>query len=251
MRLAPFWRYYGGKNRSARLYPQPEHDTIIEPFAGAAGYSCRYPDKKIVLVDKSPVIVGVWRYLIAASEQEILQLPDVPDGGTVDDLSVCQEARWLIGFWLSTGSATPKKSPSARARRDGMSATHWSGWGYKPRNRIAEQVKMIRHWTVVEGDYTDAPNIEATWFIDPPYNNKAGSYYPQQPDNFQELGMWCQERKGLVMVCENTGADWLPFKHLAETKSNEGEKGKGKSSEVVWFNRQPRTCWGKQKGLFQ
>jgi hypothetical protein len=34
--LRPFWRYYGGKWRAAPRYPRPTHDTIIEPFAGAA-----------------------------------------------------------------------------------------------------------------------------------------------------------------------------------------------------------------------
>ena len=72
MKLAPFWRYYGGKNRAAKWYPAPEHDTIVEPFAGAAGYSCRYSDRKVILIDKSPIIAGMWRYLIKASPAEIL-----------------------------------------------------------------------------------------------------------------------------------------------------------------------------------
>lgn len=39
--LKPFWRYYGGKYRAAPRYPVPLHRTIVEPFAGAAGYSLR------------------------------------------------------------------------------------------------------------------------------------------------------------------------------------------------------------------
>ena len=82
------------------------------------------------------------------------------------------------------------------------------------RQRIALQVDRIKHWQVIEGDYTTAPDIEATWHIDPPYNNKPGKYYPYQPDSFADLGQWCTTRKGLVMVCENDGAEWLPFKPL-------------------------------------
>ena len=41
-RLRPFFCYYGGKWRAAPKYPPPEHDTIVEPFAGAAGYATRY-----------------------------------------------------------------------------------------------------------------------------------------------------------------------------------------------------------------
>jgi hypothetical protein len=37
--LKPFFNYYGGKWRVARRYAPPEHDLIIEPFAGAAGYA--------------------------------------------------------------------------------------------------------------------------------------------------------------------------------------------------------------------
>jgi hypothetical protein len=245
--LAPFWRYYGGKNRAAPLYPQPEHDTIIEPFAGAAGYSCRYADRRVILVDRSPVIAGIWRYLIATPAAEILRLPDIPEGGTVDDLPVCQEARWLAGFWLNDATVTPGKTASKRALQDDG---RMRGWKARTRQHIASQVDRIRHWTIIEGEYHDAPDIEATWHVDPPYNNKAGRYYPEQPADFGALADWCRARRGLVMVCENAGADWLPFRPLANINSNGGAHGKGKSREVIWLNRRPATSWGVQASLF-
>ena len=235
--LPPFWRYYGGKNRSSRKYPPPENGVIVEPFAGAAGYACRHYQYKVVLLDKSPIITGLWRYLIRTSAAEILSLPDVPEGGTVDDVPVCQEARWLMGFWCNSGNVNPAKRPSARARNDGQKASNWSGWGYKSRDRVARHVDQIRHWEVLEGGYQDSPDITATWFIDPPYNNKAGRLYPYQPDDFEELGRWCQTRRGLTIVCENEGADWLPFSYFGSFKSQEGTRGKGKSREAIWVNR--------------
>jgi len=43
--------YYGSKSKLAQHYPTPKYDTIVEPFAGAAGYSL-YGDnwKKNVLL---------------------------------------------------------------------------------------------------------------------------------------------------------------------------------------------------------
>lgn len=250
--LAPFWHYYGGKNRAAVHYPQPEHETIIEPFAGAAGYSCRYPDRKVVLIDRSPIIAGIWRYLIATPAAEILRLPDIPENGTVDDLpsDLPQEARWLIGFHLQTGRPAPSKRPSAFHRI--AKAQGWvGGWHSVTRARIAQQVDRIRHWTIIEGEYHDAPDVVATWHVDPPYANEAGSRYPEQPDSFDDLGIWCRGRQGLVMVCENEGAAWLPFKPLATIPSAQTRKGSAKRSrEVIWLNRRPATSWGVQASLF-
>jgi hypothetical protein len=245
--LAPFWRYYGGKNRAARLYPQPEYGTIIEPFAGAAGYSCRYHDRRVILVDKSPIIAGIWRYLIAVKPAEVLAIPDIPEGGTVDDLPACQEARWLAGFWCNDASTHPRKRPSGFALADTSGVR---GWGARSRRRIAQQVAKIRHWQIIEGDYTEAPGIEATWHIDPPYDNRAGSHYKEQPGNFAELGDWCRTRRGLVMVCENDGADWLPFKRLAAIQSNPSKRGGKRSAEVIWLNRRPKVWQGVQQSLF-
>ena len=85
------------------------------------------------------------------------------------------------------------------------------------RDRVASQVDAIKHWRVIEGDYTEAPDAEATWFIDPPYNNKAGSHYPWGCDkiDYNALGQWCHQRRGQVIACENEGATWLPFRPFA------------------------------------
>ena len=89
MRLKPFFTYFGGKYRAAPKYPTPEHDVIVEPFAGSAGYAMRHPHHKVILNDLDEKVAGTWEYLINVSEDEILSLP-IYDGtwATVDDLNL-------------------------------------------------------------------------------------------------------------------------------------------------------------------
>src|SRR5881296_3825018 len=111
--ILPLFPFYGSKWRDARRYPAPHNGHVIEPFAGSAGYSLWHAPPRVTLCDVDPIIVGVWRYLIAVSERELRALPDLEPGQCVDDLGLCQEARWLIGFWLNRGSAQPKKTRTA------------------------------------------------------------------------------------------------------------------------------------------
>lgn len=235
--LLPFFTFYGGKWRSAPHYPPPVFNTIVEPFAGSAGFSVRYPQCGVTLVDADAAIVETWRYLIRVSPAEILRLPDVFNGQTVDDLSVAPEARLLIGWWLNKGASTPCKTPSAWMRL-GTHATSY--WGESIRNRIASQVEQIRHWKVVQGTYADAPPSRATWFIDPPYE-KAGRHYRcgSNAIDYGALGEWCRSRDGQVIVCENEGAAWLPFSTFRGTKASPAKHGGKVSHEVVWLNHTP------------
>lgn len=224
--LRPFWSYYGsawGKTRRG-AYPRPVFDTIVEPFAGAAGYSCHHPDRNVVLCDLDPTIAGLWRYLIRVSASEVLALPDVPPDGDVASLAVCEEARWLIGWWC--GRARPRVATSATSwvERYGKASTALF-WGHAARERIAEQVEAIRHWRVFECDYRDAPvSGEATWFVDPPYSSKAGAAYQcsNAGIDFDDLGRWCWERSGQVIACEADGASWLPFSPCGSHRATRG-----------------------------
>lgn len=230
--LKMFWPFYGGKWRFAPKYPAPRFDSIIEPFAGAAGYSLRYADRKVTLVEKDPVIAALWRYLVRVTPAEILGLPlDVTD---VRSLPVAEEAQSLIGWWINKGTERPRRTPS-KWFRDGLRPK--SFWGSEIRERIANQVESIRHWTIVEGDYSAAPDVEATWFIDPPYANKAGEMYrcSSKALDFQSLGAWCRGRRGQTIVCENAGATWLPFEHFAPFYGARGSKRQDRTDEVVWI----------------
>lgn len=225
----PFFCLFGGKWRAAPHYPQPEYDEIVEPFAGGAGYSLRHPQKRVTLYDEDPVIAGVWDYLIHATRNEILRLPEKVES-TVN-LSIPQEAKWLIGFWLNKASTRPGITPSAWTRSGIRPNSHW---GMAIRQRIADQVDLIRHWQIHNTTYELAQNREATWFIDPPYNCEAGRRYRHHDIDYSSLSTWCQNRKGQVVVCEIHGAKWLPFQPFRVIKATAGSRGKGYSREVIW-----------------
>ena len=242
--LRPFFGFYGGKWRDAvKHYPPPTHDVIVEPFAGSAGYSLRYYDRRVILYEIDPVLCAVWDYLIRVKPSEILSIPDVPlakddqalngqplADWTVEDMDIPQEARWLVGFWMNRGTASPRKRPS-KWMRDGIRPG--SFWGDRVRRTIAGQVEAIRHWEIRECSYTGITEYpRATWFVDPPYQ-VAGKHYKHGSEgiDFAHLGEWCQCREGQVIVCENEGADWLPFRDLADVKTTRAGQ---RSKEVIW-----------------
>lgn len=227
--LYPFFCYYGGKWRAAKKYPSPLYPKIIEPFAGAAGYSLRHPSHNVQLYDVDEVICGLWEYLISVKESEICKLP--LEVKNVNDLNVPQEAKWLIGFWMNKGSIRPGLSPSSWMR-SGIRPNSY--WGEVIRNRIASQVGAIRHWRVKRGSYEICPNEQATWFIDPPYQAECGRHYQYDAVDYESLAEWCLKREGQTLVCEREGANWLPFKPLGSIKSTPGKHGKSYSREVLW-----------------
>lgn len=230
--LRPFWRYYGAKWRIAPRYPEPRHRTIIEPFAGAAGYSLRYPDRDVILVEKYHVIAEIWRWLIAATPDEVRAIPTVD---AVADLPawVPQGARWLVGMSMNTAAAEPRLTLSAgcRAHRARGHGRLW-GWTAPMRERVANQVGAIKHWRVIEGDYAAAPDVEATWLVDAPYRGRQGRHYIHHSGHidYPALARWCRARRGQTIVCEAAGADWLPFVPFGSVR---GMRAKV-SHEAIW-----------------
>lgn len=231
VRLPMLIPYYGSKARLVRAYPPPRHGTIVEPFAGGAAYALAYADRQVGIVEKYPLLAALWRWLIAVTPAEILRLPLVR---SVDELpsSVCQEARWLIGWWLNTCTESPRRSASTR-----FDMRPNVFWGEVRRELIAEQVLRIKHWQVFECGYADVPVDlpDVTWFVDPPYEG-AGKHYVHASDgiDYAHLSTWCRTLEGQVIVCENVGATWLPFEFLTQARS--GGSGRMTNAEAVWLN---------------
>lgn len=231
-RIGPAISYYGSKWQAAWRYPAPEYDTIVEPFAGGAGYALRWWDRDVRLFDVDEAVVGAWDFLIRSSESDILELPLWSDDyGDIKDVPVCQEARWLVAFWFGYANTYPLRRPS-QYMRSGDSPEKC--WGARRRAKLAQLAARISHWSVElrSWEELDTRSLEASWFVDPPYQDK-GRHYRHSEVDFDHLARWCRSLKGQVMVCEQLPAAWLPFQNLAVIN---GANTAGGSSEVLWTN---------------
>ena len=224
MRLKPFFSYYGSKWRASKYYPAPEYDTIIEPFAGSACYSLLHHSKNVILYDIDPVISGVWDWLIHASESDVMNIPDKV--GNISEIEN-PNAGNLVGFWFTKGTSAPAKFPRGWAKSGKWDRQYW---GPEIKDRICRQLEHIRHWRVFNTSYESIKQeTSATWFIDPPYL-KQGKHYVFNNIDYHKLGEWCLNRNGQIIVCEQEGADWLPFKPFKSVRTLRAVR----SSEVVY-----------------
>jgi site-specific DNA-adenine methylase len=233
--MRPFFPYVGSKWTSAPHYGVPIHAVVVEPFAGSASYSVRHDAKRAVLVERFYKVAELWRYLIAATPDDIRNLPI--DFDSVADLDVPDGAKYLIGFWISKGDAEPRLTRGVWARQYRHSA-HATVWNEASRDRVASQVDAIKDWQVIEGDFTGAPDIEATWFIDPPYQVRGRTCYGHWKVDYADLATWCRSRRGQVIACEGQGADWLPFRFLRNARATNGCHRAGNLNEFVWSPQQ-------------
>jgi hypothetical protein len=224
--------YYGRKKAHAKRYPRPEHDTIVEPFAGSAAYSL-YGDhwtRRVILYDTSERVCRVWRYLFQASRADIRALPEPPPGADLHHYKLLSQAeRELIGFHAAIGKPTPRSIVS-----------EFNRWAPGKRY-ILDNLHKVQggNWEIHHASYeTCAFAGAATWFIDPPYKH-AGRLYPGQYKlDYAHIAGWCLQRPGLVIVCGGANDDWLPFELLTDrwTKS----AGLSASREGVFALRRSR-----------
>lgn len=230
--MRPFFSYYGAKWTGAKHYGPPRRDLVIEPFAGSACYSTRWNAANVKLYDVSPDICDLWDFLIHGSEQDIASIPDAFERDE-EFLSLPRGQQLLCAFWVSKGRAEPSRtlSPWYFAYRG---ASDCRVWGPAVKRRIIAQKPLIAGWSVDCLSWDRVPLGEAHWHVDPPYNNGPGSRYPHADIDFAALSEWCRALPGTVDVCENVGADWLPFAPLYEVVSSRGRRDGTRSQEAVW-----------------
>jgi len=214
--------FYGSKKTLSALYDAPKFDTLIEPFAGSAGYALSGDNwqRDVFLYDCNPKVVTVWRYLLAASPKDIRSLPNIRYGQRLTNFDLSDGERFLIGYHVNPASARPK-----------IQATKRTCWNER-KFWIAENLHKIKHWQVFQQSYEDVPNQKATWFVDPPYQFAGKWYNGFQNMDFKKLAAWCRSRQGQTIVCENKGANWLPFRFLTRHQGMVQT-----NTEVVWTSR--------------
>ena len=211
--------YFGAKHKNAKRYQQPKHDVIVEPFAGAAGCSCywleRDPSLTALLIEKDPRVVDAWRRILAATPEAIAAWEFPKEGERTTD-------QILSGMAGARSAITDDCVVTPRIVRDFPAMRRRIAW---LRGSIGDRIEMV------EGDYRDAPNIEACWFVDPPYQHQGHQYRNGSACvDYQQLGVWSMSRKGQTIVCEAEPADWLPWTSRYSLKA----MGNNVTTELVW-----------------
>jgi len=222
--------YYGSKSKIVHDYSPPDYDRIIEPFAGGASYALRYHARRVTLIDKDPTVCAIWRYLIQTPVEEVLRtFAAVPRLG--DDIRTFYSPTDPLAVRAIWQMETNHGNPGYMTM---IHVTKFAArWFPALQKRLRYFLPKIRHWEITEGDYMLAPDVEATWFIDPPYQVK-GKRYTASADalDYDALGRWVRGRRGQVIACENEGATWLPFLPF---RNNPGRPRSRPAAEVVYL----------------
>ncbi|BAI88777.1 MULTISPECIES: hypothetical protein [Arthrospira] len=212
--------YYGRKKQIAKHYPSPNFEAIVEPFAGSAAYSLYGENwqKNVFLVEKDESVSDIWKWLIEeATPQVINNLPDLEIGEKSSEFLHIIHAATKMAFHYKTIKVTA------------VLARNWQ----ISKRYMCENLFKIKHWKIICGDYTLAPDIEATWFIDPPYKDASGEgyRYGSKLIDYQKLATWSKNRKGEVIFCEGHCGNYLPFKPLLYLKGVAGKTSK----EMIYY----------------
>lgn len=227
--------YYGGKSKIINHYPEPKFNKIIEPFAGSARYALKWGlGREVHLNDKYDVVYKIWNYLKNVTEDEINSLPNLKLGDDLRNLGLTEEQYLLMSFCIATGRAQPAFTVTAFGDKTSYPKDdpRWrpnSTWTLT-KKRILNNLNLIKDWKITNQNYLDLENEEAVWYCDPPYKF-GGDLYVENQIDYNQLRDWCLSRKGQVIVCENSKADWLPFKPLVQLCGQ-----KHKTLEVIYTN---------------
>ena len=232
MRYASLFSFYGSKSKLSRLYPPPKYPVIVEPFAGSAAYSLQYYDRQVILVEVNPRVTAVWKFLLSAeAEHWVRRIPDHVEPGTIVDDLIPDAPDGLREILRAEANRGTFGTKGIRKQVTRIGAANW----HRIKQKILWFLPKIRHWQIIEGDHSNAPNIRATWFIDPPYFTEAGKQYACCDLNSSLLRDWVLSRKGQVIVCGTAEQNWLPFSPLAPARTFNYRSRSRRAMEAIWY----------------
>lgn len=232
MRVGPFFKWFGSKWSAAGKYPAPKHATIVEPFAGSAGYACFHAHMHdVILYERNPQIRSLWHWLLEARPYEVREIPvDLEPGTDIRTLGLSYGQELLLKHWQRTNTIGPSWKVSPWGSKPGQ-------WTDSTRRRIADELGWIRRWKI-RGEWDGHILGDSTWFIDPPY--QFNFQYGVKNFDYGNLAACVSKLESLesqVIVCEAIGPkgerpNWLPFQESHEQVTS--RRKKQRSKELVY-----------------
>lgn len=242
MRIKAVGSYFGGKSKLAKYYPPPEHALIIEPFAGMAAYSWLHrrdstgKQRQVWINDLDPKTFSIWKFLTSPDACDIVEefVPETVEPGMKVSELIPEAFPGLIEYCRAEANQGTQGGKGTHDQITSMGAKCW-----KVKRKALIVIPEVSNWTITNVDYRQLANVNATWFIDPPYIVN-GKRYRMGSDliDYEELGWWCLGRQGLKIVCENYPADWLPFEKMEHPRvSIRSRYQKANTPEAVYIHR--------------
>lgn len=237
MRIKAPISYYGGKSKIAHLYPPPTHNLIVEPFAGSAAYSWLHrKGRSVWLNDLDSRTYSIWKFLTSPEACDIVEtfVPDSVVAGQKISEIIPAELDGLVEICRAEANQGTQGAKGVHDQITSMGAKCW-----KVKRKLREVIPEVANWKITNASYDDLANVEAAWFVDPPYSNKAGARYRTSNIDYDQLGWWVLGRRGQVICCENYGANWLPFNKLEHPRvSIRSRYQRANAQEVIWTNKE-------------
>lgn len=236
----PLFKWFGSKWLSSKKLPLPKHNTIVEPYAGGAGYSLRHHEgRKVVLAERDPHLRVLWRWLIdEATHANISAIPlNVREGTDIRTLGLSLGQATLLKSWQRTNNVGDCWTISPWGNKPGQ-------WTANTRARVADEFHVVRGWTLLPdavAAFYRSGNPDTTFFIDPCY--QYNYQYRGAPTDYKALAKRVLSRKGQVIVCEavcpKTGAipDWLPFTYWGSRVTSRRKATNNHHSKELLFCR--------------
>ncbi len=239
MITGPLFKWFGSKWSAAKHYPPPVHQTIVEPYAGGAGYSLRYSDRDVIVAESNHHVNSLWKWLIhEATEASIREIPiNLPEGTDIREIGLNDGQMLLLKNWQRTNNVGNCWTISPWGNKPGQ-------WTENTRSRVSEEVHLIKHWHVGSDDAFELMRTtenECTWFVDPPY--QYNYQYKTQPTDYEKLASCVHALRGQVIVCEavcqKTGQtpSWLPFVDFRRSVTSRRKRENNHHSRELIYTR--------------